>query len=374
MHDMATKALYNNILLYGAHEARVSKSSERDDWKSCNWRARRIEDLFEELDRLGVHFDRRQFLSWASESDSPEDLLSLIMPDEYETLSSDTVDHVYLIIFELWRRLIPERRPLSIVADDIDHAIVEYDKREDDDIGPVQVLTKLLFEYIRILQSAQDQLDEQDSEERKALLMKGYTTQAHALFGMTEPYFVHEIGRFIFDFVIEELTYETLYDFSPIVEGIHPFLVPVLWADSMLAHLVWYTDETRAIELNREIAKKVIALSSKESVIDTSLFFSALLLAAKAGDRETFFSMMRAFIKKSDHLAFNFLFELLSLAALYLETVHHPDLQEANRLIQEVENDYERYSSLDNRGSHSQKRSFSDLKEKITRFLSRIDR
>ncbi len=354
MHDMATKAIYNNILFQSqhAHDEKASKANE--EWQSRNWRNSTTESLFSELHSLGIHLDKPLFLAWARESDSPEDLLLLLAPDESEEeglMSSDQLDHLYLLLFELWRRFLPERRCLSIIADDIDHAIYEYDSLqfEDDEKSRVLLSHKLLgyfSEYVRILQITLDQLhdmDEGQSEELQAIQKEGFSSLEHAIFSMSLPFFVHDIRRFIFDFTLEELNHETYHDFAPIVESIAPFITPQDWGVCMKAHVVWYEDEERSSILAREASKQIFSSKKqkkkyeREDIIDITCGFGILLLAAKSGDKGLFYSTLKSILELEQRFSPDELFELISICVLYLETVDHPSLSQVSALLEEME-------------------------------------
>ncbi len=352
MHDMATKAIYNNILFCNQHPDLDPSLATISEWKKKNWREVPLEALFRELSELGVEFDKAHFLVWADESDSPEDLLILITPDEVEEGDTEYLDRLYLIIFELWRRLIPERRPLSIIGDDIDHALIAYESlwHEEDEMAQISIreqLIRLFLEYTRLLQATCDQY--QENEEVDDILdLQRYTTPAHAIFAMTQPFFVHDISRSLFDFILEELSHDTYPDLMPLVEGIMPFILPSTWSMCMKAHILWYEEDERAMALAKDALKLIFPIKKENNSMqgkksDISKYdlvgaLSILLLAAKAGEKSLFRISMNLILDRSlDELSSDELFELVSIAVLYAETVDHAIFSQLNTLLDDLD-------------------------------------
>lgn len=116
------KALYNliqlNLVKIPEHEI------ELEQWQRDNYRKYPIEALFKALANLNIHLDTHRFQEQSSFFDTPEefctDLASNLLPLEQ--------DRVYLLIFELWRRLCPEKQSLTIFCDELDHQTVRYEQ------------------------------------------------------------------------------------------------------------------------------------------------------------------------------------------------------------------------------------------------------
>lgn len=119
---LQTKALYNLLRLNAAEDPLIQAES----WALEDLRALPLEELFARLNRRGVQLDRSRFLEFANKCDTPEDLTDLLLPDEEDKAR----DPFYLIVFELWRRLLPERPSLSIFCDELDYQIALYDQEQ----------------------------------------------------------------------------------------------------------------------------------------------------------------------------------------------------------------------------------------------------
>ncbi|MGR3952256.1 MAG: hypothetical protein QRY74_05115 [Chlamydia sp.] len=351
MHDMATKAIYNNISFHSQNpsERNLDSTAAYQEWMFRNWRIIPLEMLFRELNDLGIHLDKSLFLSWAYDSDSPEDLLLLLAPEESEELeeeNQDDLDHIYLILFELWRRFLPERRSISIVADDIDCAIVEYNALDIEIHDPIratfiQRVIGLIAEYVRALQLGLDHIQEHANDETdKAIQEAGVSSIGHAIFSMTQPFFVHEIGRFIFDFILEELNEDTQHEMRLVVDGLRSFIIPPSWGVCMEAHILAYENEERAVSIAKEVLKQIFPQSHRQKrsgYIDTPAALSILLLAAKIGNNMLFQIAIRNILEHVTPLESEDLFEIVSIASLYTEVVEHPLLSQVSALLDEIE-------------------------------------
>jgi hypothetical protein len=74
-----------------------------EPWQVEDYRELSIETLFNRLSRLGLSLKEENFLMMAETYSSPEELTHELWPEK------ETEMPVYLLLFELWRRLIPEK-------------------------------------------------------------------------------------------------------------------------------------------------------------------------------------------------------------------------------------------------------------------------
>ncbi len=117
------RAYYNILIL---NKLRDDKYRE-GEWESCDYRQMPLPEIFFSLGKLGVYFTSDSFVSFCEEIDTPEALADKLL---YE--NGDGKRKIYLLVFELWRRLLPERKTVSIVCDQLDQTIAIYeDQRED---------------------------------------------------------------------------------------------------------------------------------------------------------------------------------------------------------------------------------------------------
>lgn len=141
MHQ--TKALYNTLRM-GFH-----KGVKVEPWALEDLRKSTLEQLWKKLAKLDIQLVQTSFLQFSAEVDTPEDLADLLVDEDKEPTY---YDQVYLILFELWRRLLPEKASLSIFADEFDHQIDLYVNEQLDTDEPIQnslaELSEILDEHI----------------------------------------------------------------------------------------------------------------------------------------------------------------------------------------------------------------------------------
>lgn len=206
---LETKAFYNSLRMLGSNVSRMSQ-----DWKAADWRERELDGLFDELKQMGIVFDTSLFYQWAAHCETPEELVDFLsMEEEVETgeWEEERKDRLYLILFELWRRLVPEKRSLSLVADEIDHVIFAFDSGKE---FLDEEIENALEEWIRLLNRLQDE----GLSVREAL-------QA------IEPYFAHCVPEFAIDFLLDVSERGESERYISLFEKVRPFLTSEpLWA------------------------------------------------------------------------------------------------------------------------------------------------
>lgn len=117
MEVPARKALYNLLML--AQGGGLDLPGVQG-WEICNYRDLPQETLLAHLSDLGCPMTAEEFTEASLGCGSPEVLAHRLFAADLEDMQQD---RGYLLVFELWRRLRPELRPLSIFCDDLDHVI-----------------------------------------------------------------------------------------------------------------------------------------------------------------------------------------------------------------------------------------------------------
>lgn len=209
--SLETKALYNSLRMMG----RRMKLSPQDSWKVADWRGRESTALFNELKEMGVVLDPPLFYQWAAHCETPEDLFDFLFMEEGEESAEweeERKDHLYLLLFELWRRLVPEKRSLSLVADEIDHVLFAFDSGKE---MVDEEMENALEEWVRLLNRLHD---EEGLSAKEAL---------HAI----EPHFAHSVPDCIIDFLLDVSERGESERYGPLFEKVRPFLtLEPLWA------------------------------------------------------------------------------------------------------------------------------------------------
>jgi hypothetical protein len=96
-------------------------------WESLDYRTLTLSKLWTSLSKLSLYFNQETFAAFCAPLDSPEELIQILMPHE-----SEEKNKVYLLVFELWRRLLPDKESVSIFADQLDRKIAAYERYRDD--------------------------------------------------------------------------------------------------------------------------------------------------------------------------------------------------------------------------------------------------
>src|SRR3990167_219398 len=208
---LQTKALYNLIRLNAAEDPSVKAEA----WALEDLRAVALEDLFLRLQRAGIQVDKTVFLQFADNCDTPEELTDLLLADEAQ---DDRYDAHYLLVFELWRRLLPEKQSLSIFCDELDHRIALYDQENLESDELVQ----------DALANLQEVLDENaDSGAGPA-----------DVFDVICDYCAHDLENFIYDYISDLLDGGNELYASELIEGFASYIADPVWFAFLRARLL----------------------------------------------------------------------------------------------------------------------------------------
>ena len=172
------KALFN-LLRIGWIEDR---NSEVKKWQVEDLRELDIAELFSRLKKLGLILNEESFYLYAENCASPEELVNYIW---IETEDLEGHDQTYLLLFELWRRLLPDKLCLSIFCDELDQLIDIYDKGELENEASLQNALSILED---ILDNSYDEGNE-----------------AKKVFSEVASYCAHDLERFIFDYISDQM-------------------------------------------------------------------------------------------------------------------------------------------------------------------------
>jgi len=116
----AGRALYNLLQM----NLKQNPNLEVESWQVDDYRSLSTSELFNRLEANQIFLDEKNFLLYVDECDSPEDLTDCLYLEE------DFIKHeqVFLLVFELWRRLVPQKQSLSLFVDQFDHLVEMYEE------------------------------------------------------------------------------------------------------------------------------------------------------------------------------------------------------------------------------------------------------
>jgi len=173
------KALFNLLRMSWLED----RNSDVKPWQVEDLRDLSIEELFARLKMLGIILDEQSFYLYAENCESPEELADCVWFEE-ENLEGH--DRAYLLLFELWRRLLPGKLSLSVFCDELDQLIDLYDAGEMEDEEPLQNALSILEDIL------DDVFDKEGS--------------APEILSEVGGYCAHDLEQFLFDYISDQLT------------------------------------------------------------------------------------------------------------------------------------------------------------------------
>ncbi len=185
-----------------------------EPWQIENYRTVSDKDLLNRLQNLGISLTQESFLLYSENCDTPEDLLECLSVDESDL---EGEDKVFLILFELWRRWIPEKQSLSIFCDELDDLILLYD---DGLLANEDPLQEALSELEDILDQGID-----------------HGANPQEIFQSVMGYMAHDVEQFLYDYVLDLMESSNELYASELIDGMGPYVAERKWFDLLKARL-----------------------------------------------------------------------------------------------------------------------------------------
>ncbi len=255
------RALYNSL----RQNWLMDSSTEAEPWQIEDYRSLSLEALFQRLADLELPLDRNSFLGFADECDSPEDLTDHLLA-ERDDLDVSSQDKAYLVIFELWRRTLPERLCLSVFCDELDHQINLYDQ---DDIESPEAIEDALADLQEVLDENADQgVDPVD------------------VFEAVSDGCANSIDGFLYDFISDLLDDDNLSYAVELVDGLYNYIPDKKWFDFLRARILVERDPVAANALFAKLIEDV----AEDSDLEFSLEILAFMVLG--GERALFVALV----------------------------------------------------------------------------------
>lgn len=178
MNAIEKRALYNLLRMNWLNDPALPV----EPWQVEDYRALTLPILFNCLQQFSIQLDRVSFIAYADECDSPEDLTDHLVADQH--MSPTEEDHLYLLIFELWRRLMSEKPSLSVICNELDHQIQLYDQQQVDPLA----LQDALLHFAQTLDENTDQ-----------------GIPAQQVLNLISHYCANDIETFLYDFISDQI-------------------------------------------------------------------------------------------------------------------------------------------------------------------------
>jgi len=254
-----TKALYNLLRLNTSDEDENLEEWQIEDLRLCS-----DEELFHRFFALEIPLSKEQFLTLGNEFDTPEDMAEALSEDGNNPQKHD---QIYLIIFELWRRFLPEKQTLSIFCDELDIQIYLYDQGTVESDENIQ----------DALANLEEILDENVD----------MGVEPSGAFQSLSEYLAHDLESFIFDYTAEQIDsgYETYA--KELLEGFYPYMSDLKWFDFLRATVISSQNSEEANAILR------IVVDELKETPDIDLQMEILQFLVHSGDPELFVKLVK---------------------------------------------------------------------------------
>ena len=281
------KALYNSLRLNWIRDP----SLKVQHWQVEDLREANIDEIIDRIQTNGLPFDKFSFQQTAENYDSPEEMTETLLEDI--DLPQEAFDRIYLSIFELWRRLLPEKQSLSVFCDELDYQIHLYDSG---DIKNFEAFQDTINDLREILEENVD---------------SGLSPSAAFLTLSRET--ANNIEEFLYDYIADEID-EGHYSYAAdLIEGFYPYMSDKRWFD-LLSTRIEVQDQ------GEEIESALQTLIKKVKNADLEFYFEVLAFLSKRGDRKTY-----SLISKKAIAQFETEDDLADFLALTAEFFHFLD-------------------------------------------------
>lgn len=255
------KALYNLIQL---NLTRIEKGEIKiehlEPWQTEDYRTLSMGTLLEGLHELGCDWSVQEFELLVKNFETPEEFAQSLAEGK-EPLDQD---RLYLLLFELWRRLCPQNRSMSIFCDELDHQIMAYDMEEPNEVSDqVAYLQQILDEHVD----------------------KGLSP--HEAFKLIQLSCANDIESFLFDYILEQVELAHVSYASDLIEGFKRYIHDVLSFDYLEARME-IVDEPE--EGFAQLENLITRLTPEE---DPELIEEMLFFLASKGNHTLFCSLAK---------------------------------------------------------------------------------
>lgn len=277
------------------NRAQQQPGKEMQAWQVADYRKMDLGSLFKGLDDLGIVLDESHFKELSSSLRTPEELAFALVKSETER------EKVYLLVFELWRRLTPHLLTLSIFCDELDHQINRYNQG---DLTCKETLPALLAQLEKMLM--------QNLEESE---------EAPDVFALFNEFSSHDLGGFLYDFITDQIDTGCLEYAKMLYAQFSPYMGQSQWFALLQAQILpQRQDEIIQSLIQRETEQPevnfLLELALFLAKVGNKSFCAVALLLAQAVQTEEDFQALT-------HLALQYYKTMGNAAAVaQLEKIH----------------------------------------------------
>jgi hypothetical protein len=319
------RAFYNLLRMGEVEEY----AEEIKPWQILDYRELSISKLFTALRKEGPHLDQETFLLYVEKCSSPEEITEVLLADEED---EEKFEKIYLLIFELWRRLCKDKVSLSVFCDELDYQIERYDQEDNNE--------ELLQEMLTQLENLLDQNVDRGEDLK-------------SIFKVISDFLAHDLEDFIYDFAAAYLDAGNDVYASELIDGFYDYFEETSWLDLLKARLLAQVDPEEATLM---ISRLVEQLQENP---DLDLFFEILrylVYEEKIPLFYTVFELIEPLLEREEDFQ-----DLLEIMADYFSSL---DKEEEERKIRDI---LEKRKTIDKeREFMMQDGDFQELKKMIS--------
>lgn len=296
---MERRALYNSLRQNWVLDPSLSV----EPWQVEDYRILPQETLFQRLKLQNISLDKASFLTVAEQVDTPEELTDSLL-SEME-VDETTHDQVYLLVFELWRRLLPEKPSLTIFCDEVDHLITGYDSGElENPIAIEDVLSNLQVILEEHADAGGDPVE---------------------LFENICSGCANDFESFLYDFIAEQIDQENVSYATELLEAFSDYVSEIKWFDFLKAQVLFSSDPASGTQIMQQLIKN----AGTEKDLAFNLEMLAFLVSA--GDQRDFTNLVKktAPLLESEE-------DFRDLLIICIDFYHRLDEEETEQAIQNI--------------------------------------
>jgi len=187
-----------------------------EPWQVEDYREFLTANILERLNILGFSLTVEEFLQVSENFKSPEELTHQLSPEKPNQLP------IYLLLFELWRRLLPDKQSISVICDELDYSIKLYMKE------PMQEKVHLRNSLQRIEEILEKSVD--DGQPPKAS------------FDALQRHIAYDFEGFLYDYITDHIEEKNDLEAAELLNTFYPYVSETPWFDFQKARLLILID------------------------------------------------------------------------------------------------------------------------------------
>ncbi len=262
------RALYNLLRMNWLNDTGIKV----EPWQVEDYRHTPLTQIFARLAEFEVQLDQHTFLSYAENFDTPEDLTEGLTDTEDAKLQ----DQIYLLIFELWRRLAFHKPSLSIFCDELDQQIALYDQ------GCHEVAESIQDSLGNLQDILEDNTD------------KG-SEDPQTIFQSLAEGCANDIESFLYDVIADQIDNNNYNYASELIDGFYEYIPNEKSFAFLRARIVALTDPAQANTMMWEI------LQEDTGSISIDLLFDFLCFEVQSAEEDLFVATVKIVIPQIEN-------------------------------------------------------------------------